>query len=186
MFSFLLLLSFYLSLFFLSFFLSYFLHSFFFIMHNSKSIQCTHVLNIANDCSTHLLSSNLLWTSCEQRMVSYCLKTVPKTLHILMLLCELMYAWGTGCGEFARNYLFKEKFAFVLTINLVYLKKVSPAKNGIAYITCERSALKDLRLQECDSYLPLSDVSIYMYLWVATISRYMYFMYIKEPLQTPR
>ena len=58
--------------------------SFFFVRHDSKSIQSLWILNKPNDYSVNLLHSSLFWALCELpvRMMSYGLKLSPKSLHI--------------------------------------------------------------------------------------------------------
>ena len=72
-------------------FIFFFFLSFFFARHNSKSIQSLWILNIPNDCSANLYILTF-WALCELQVVSYGLKTVPRSLYILM--CMLL---GFSC-----------------------------------------------------------------------------------------
>ena len=58
--------------------------AFFLARHNSISIRSLWILNISNDCLANLLHSYLFWASCELQELSYGLKTVPKSLRVLM------------------------------------------------------------------------------------------------------
>ena len=55
-----------------------------FIKHNSKTIRCVQILNIPNDCSANVDYSYMFWAVYELRLVSYGLKTVSNTLHVLL------------------------------------------------------------------------------------------------------
>ena len=57
---------------------------FFLARRNSKTIQSWWILNIPNDCLANLLHSYLFWASCKVWVASYGLKTVPKSLHIVV------------------------------------------------------------------------------------------------------
>ena len=61
-----------------------FIFFFFFSRHNSKSIWCTQIWNISNNYFAYLLHSYFFWASCVLLVVSSGLKTVPKTLRVLM------------------------------------------------------------------------------------------------------
>ena len=60
-----------------------------------KSIPSLQILNIANDCSANLLHSYMFWASCELRVESYSLKTVPKSFCLLM--CTLPNFSSNNC-----------------------------------------------------------------------------------------
>ena len=47
-------------------------------------IRSLQILNIPNDWSANLLHSYLFWASCELGVMSYALKTLPKSLCVLM------------------------------------------------------------------------------------------------------
>ena len=87
-------------------FLSSFISSFFFARHNSKSIHFFQILNIPNDCSANLLHSYFFWAPCELRMVSYGLKTGPKSIHVFTrTLLEFSHNNCVGVARIFRPHL---------------------------------------------------------------------------------
>ena len=152
---------------------SSFFSFFFSVMHNSKTIQCMWMVYISNDCSANGDHSYLFWAVCELWLVNYSLKTVSKTLCVLVqtfiwlltvIVCilgmghsqatpGLLNACVTGC-EFARNSVYVEVWLLFSLLTCSTWRVFSPAGDAYAYIyiTCE--------CLQCDSILGGEDKNV--------------------------
>ena len=68
---------------------------------NSKGIRSLQILNIPYNCLANLLHSYLLWVSCELWVLSYGLKTILKSLRVLV--CTLLNFSFNYCVGVARK-----------------------------------------------------------------------------------